>query len=327
MAEESKLPSAMQAKKERLENTAVPPQDVPATDASATDASAQVEQSADTGGDRVTLSKEEFNALQAKAERVKAAEGRLQAVMGDVEAMQHRLTELEEAAKSSGKGAVSGPSSAAPTPSEFVERPLSEQQREDFEAETVAMVEQVAGNVFAKNIATIVARLDKLENSISSTSEQVQTAVVDNFTAGVRAEVAKLVSPEDTAMFDTIVRNQHWTEFLDSEANDLGDTFADILRRAIDGKKTTAAVNVFSKFHDKYLKQTAPKPDGYAGAVPSGNSVPSTNESSGKEVLNFSERQAAHKRYLNGEINYEEFNKIKEKFDIADREGRVNYEK
>lgn len=323
MAEESKLPSAMQAKKEQLEQSdTAPPQDVPDTNTPA-----QVEQSTGTGGDRVTLSREEFNALQAKAERVKAAEGRLQAVTGDVEAMQHRLTELEEAAKSSGKGAVSGPSGAAPAPSEFVERPLTDQQKEDFEAETVAMVEQVAGNVFAKNIATVLVRLGKLEEAISSTTEKVQTAVVDNFTAGVRAEVAKLVSPEDTAMFDTIVRNQHWAEFLDSEANDLGDTYADILRRAIDGKKTTAAVNVFSKFHDKYLKQTAPKPDGYAGVVPSGNSVPSTTESSGKEVLNFSERQSAHKKYLNGEINYDEFSKIKEKFDIADREGRVNYEK
>lgn len=319
MAEESKLPSSMLAKKDALTSEQPPaPAPAPAPTPVSNDTQTGVE------NERVSLSKAEFNDLQAKADKVKAAEARLQMVQGDMQALEKRLTEVEKVGQSNGQGADSG---APSEPALYKETPLSAQQQEDFEADTLLVIDQVANNVFAKNIAAVLARVASLEAAINTTVERVQTSEVGSFTTTVRTEVAKLSTPEDTRLFDKIVNDTHWVDFLQAEANDLGDTYETVLRRAIDGHKLTAATNVFKAFHEKYLKETAPKPDGYAGAVPSGNSVPSTRESSGEEVLNYSERQSAHKRYLAGDIEYAEFEKIKKKFEEADREGRVNYEK
>ena len=313
----SNLPSSMQQRKAEL-NAGVdtPPADAPA----------EVDTPpGNDEGDRVTISRAEFNELQAKADRVKAAEGKVQAVQDDLSAVQTRLTELENGSKGSGKPAdrPASPASGSVLKVETTEVPLTQKEQDDFEEDTIALMTKIAGNVFTARIKEI---LPQLETALSEVSTSASNAVKDvgavrarGFTDKVKEDVAKFSD------FDTIVNHKHWAEFTQAEEEASGMTYGELIQKHLNAEDLKRMVGVFKTFHDKYEKDNG-KPDGYQGVDTTDTPAPSTKGSGGNVKLKFSERQAAHKKYINKEISYEDYQKVKQKFDEADAKGLVDYD-
>lgn len=325
MAEVSKLPAAAQAMRERLEAG----EQTPTGKINSGDPPANNEALNTDNTTRVTLSKEEFNALQADRDRVLAAERRAEAVKADLDALRSRLTELEDAAKGSGKAAPVAAQAAPPVEWDGTQIPLSEHEKKEFEEDTIALMEKIATNVFRREASKLVdmvnnvsTKIAEVETVATSAAGSVSRVTHNTFTDKVRAEVAKL---GDGVAFEQITQHQHWQAFLQAEDEDTGDNYADILTRNIERQKLGPVVAVFKKFYNKYIK-TKSNTDGYQGALPSGATEVDTGAGSDKpKTLKYSDRQALHKRYLNREIKFDEYEVEKAKFDLADREGRLDY--
>lgn len=322
MSEVSRLPSSMLARKEQLQTESTPPNTDTATSTAAT---ASVETvTPPVNADKVTITREEFNDLQAKADRVKAAEGRQQAMRDDLEALQNRLTELESASKGNREP---DEAPAAPGASLAVETPVVEltaKEKEDFEQDTIDLMTKIANNVFSDRVKELLpqlnAKLAQVETVATSATQTVGKISTKNFTDRVREKVAEF------SKFDDVVQHKHWPEFLESEEAVSGLTYGSLVKENIAKERVDKMVNIFKIFFDKYMKEDV-KPVGYEGLAPeSALSSNATDTGAKVETLKYSERKAAHEKYIRKEISFEEFTKIKEKFDIADREGRVDYE-
>lgn len=324
MSEVSRLPSSMQARKEQLQTEVATPNPDTAAATTATATSIAETVTPPANADKVTITREEFNDLQAKADRVKAAEGRQQAMRDDLEALQHRLTELESASKGNREP---DDAPAAPGASLAVETPVVEltaKEKEDFEQDTIDLMTKIANNVFSDRIKELIpqlnAKLAQVETVATSATQTVGKISTKNFTDRVREKVAEFSS------FDDVVQHKHWPEFLESEEAVSGLTYGSLVKENIAKERVDKMVNIFKIFFDKYMKETA-KPAGYEGLAPESTLGSNATDTGAKvEVLKYSERKAAHEKYIRKEISFEEFTKIKEKFDIADREGRVDYE-
>lgn len=317
---DSKLPGAMQDKKEALQSqeTTQEEQSTPA------DQAAPSEESPAAGSetDRVTLSRKEFNELQAAADKVKAAEGRAQSLRDDVEGLQARLTELEKAPKDSPMAGAAAPAEAPPAiqfdPSQTE---LTKEEEEEFEQDTIALIHKIARNVARQEIANLIPKLDaklsEVESAAKSAVSTVGKVSTNNFTGLVRNEIAKYSD------FDTLVNHPHWQDFLQAEDAISGKQYARILTDNIQNENLKGVLLIFRMFYDKYVDTGASRPNGYSGAEPT--QVTNVPESNNKGTLKISDRREAHKKFINKEIDVEKYEQIKKAFDIADREGRVDY--
>lgn len=320
---DSKLPSAMLGKKEELERQESGTQEPQTTPPAKDDPPADPPHNKNEA-DRVTISREEFNELQAKADRVKRAEGQAQSLRDDVEALQARLTDLESAPKGRGMGDAPAPADAPPAAIQFdpAPVPLTEKEKEDFESDTVELITKIARNIARQEIASVLpsieAKLGEIDKAAKNAVTTVGKVSTNSFTGLVRNEVAKFSN------FDEIVNHQHWQSFLQG-VNDLaGEDYATILTNNIRRENLQGVVKIFRMFFDKYMG-TPSRPEGYAGAEPSAaTALPDSNNK--REILRISERREAHKKFISKQINLEEYEAIKQKFDIADREGRVDYD-
>ena len=313
----SNLPSSMQAKRAELEaGKDTPPAAVdtpPANDPPKDD------------GDRVTISKAEFNELQAKADRVKAAEAKAQAVKDDLEAFQTRLTELENASKGNPKPAdrPAAPASNSGLKVEDTEVALTQKEIDDFDEDMIVLVNKIANNVFTKRIKAILPQLEaalgEVHTNVEKASQDVIAVRARGFTDKVKEGVAEFSD------FDTIVNHKHWPEFVQAEEEASGLTYGELVQKHLNAEDLKRMVGVFKTFFDKYMKGNE-KPDGYQGVDTTDTTAPSTRGSGEGQRLKFSERQAAHRKYINKEISFEEYQQIKDKFDKADAAGLVDYD-
>lgn len=316
----SALPAAMQAKRAELQNSN------PTTLPEATPAAAPAPAlpTATPTETKVTISKEEFNDLQAAAGKARAAEGRAEALAMDVEALTRRLTELEEASKGITKPTAKAPSAPSvgtwePTPVQFTDK-----DTEDY-GESKPFVVKVVQEVLNGEIPKLIARIEALEEQIQGVrgiaegaSKTASTVKAKSFTDQVRDRVKN---------FDECTNHKHWHDFLEATDPDTGDTWAELVQKNFSRENVVGMVRVFTKFKEQYKVGVDTPPSGYEGALPGSGGGPEDDIETGPKVLPFSKRREAHKKFLNKEISYEEYEKIKNEYDAADREGRVDYNK
>lgn len=279
-------------------------------------------------GDRVNISREEFNELQAAKDRCNAAEGKSEAMKDDLEALQMRLTELEQAANGRGEGSPPVPAAAPPSAfqADLSEVEITEKEKADFEEDTIALINKIANNVFSHRSKKLVdelnnvrARLGEISDTATNAVKSSERVVRDAFTQKVVDKVAAFSN------FDLIVKHKHWQDFVQSTNEESGDTYAALISRNVQAQRLEPMVRIFQKFYDKYVKSEGLEGGEYAGAIPTGNNDVDLG-GGGKEILTLSSRKALHKKYINKEITFEEFQIEKKKFEIADSEGRLDYE-
>lgn len=332
------LPSSMEARREQLKNESQAPAATPSsavpqnsneppTPPNNEPPSNEPPQLPNNEDGRVTITRKEFNELQGAKDRLTAAERRAEAQKDDLEAMQRRLTELEEASKAGGKPpAAPAPGQPASLTVDATQIPLTEKEKEDFEEDTIALMDKVATNVFRRMmpdiISSIESRLGEIESTARNAVKTVGQTTTNAFTERVRAKVAEFSD------FDTIVTHPQWQDFVVSYNDLTGEQYGQIIQKHVTEQKPTGVTSIaaiFRTFYDKYIKDV-PSNDGYRGAIPSGVGTVDTNSGTpAVKMLKYSDRKKLHDDYIAKRIKYEDYQTKKEEFDLADREGRLDY--
>lgn len=323
----SALPASMQARRTALEAQAstehnAAPAPAPAPAATPAPAPAPAEPSTTvTTETKVTISRDEFNELQASAGKARAAEGRAETLAMDLEALTRRLTELEDGSKSISKP----PKTAAPgetwepTPVSYTDK-----DNEDY-GESKSFVEKVAREVLNGELPKFVSRLEALEEAIGGVKTIAEGA--SKTATSVRAKTYTDQVREKVPEFELCTGHKHWRDFTESTDPDTGFTYAELVQNNFNRENVSGMVRVFNKFKEKYGVGKAPAATGYEGSIPNGSSTVDEEVDTGPKMLPFSRRKEAHKQYINQQISYEDYEKVKAEYEAADREGRVDYNK
>lgn len=308
------LPSVMQSRRAQLAELEAPPAvvETPVTPPN-------------NDGEKVTISRDEFNELQASAGKARAAEGRAEALAMDVETLKTRLTDLETGAKGNGKGNADAP----PVTQEWepLDSTFTDKEQEDY-GESKGFVVKAVNERLNEVIPKLLARINKLEAALGDVKVVAEGA--SKTATGVRAQtyndrVREALSKEGVD-FDECVNHKHWQDFAMSVDPDSGYQYVEMIRNNVQKENVQPMVKLFLKFKEQYGVGGKKAPSGYEGAAPKGTSTV-TSVDDGPEMLPFSERKEAHRKYINHELSYEEYEKIREKFEKADKENRVDYNK
>lgn len=314
----SALPASMQARRAALESQGQDPAPAPAPAPAAAPAPAPSE----PVEAKVTISREEFNDLQAAAGKARAAEGRTESLQMDVEALTRRLTELEDGSKGSPKPAAKP--AAAVDSWEPAQVQYTDDETKDY-GESKSFVEKVVQEVLNKNFPKLVARIDAIEEALGGVKSLAEGA--SKTVSSVRAKTYTDQVRDKVPEFDECTGHKNWRDFTEATDPDTGDTWAELIQRNFAKENVAGMVRVFNKFKEKYGVGKAPIASGYEGAIPGGGSGSDEEIDTSPKMLPFSKRKDAHKQYINKEISYEDYEKIKSEYDAADREGRVDYQK
>lgn len=322
----SALPAAMQARRAALQGQeggssepapASTPVAAPAPAAPAAPAPAPTPTDA-----KVTISREEFNELQASAGKARSAEGRAETLAMDVEALTRRLTELEDGSKAIPKPAAK-PAAAAeswePTAVQY-----TEDETKDY-GESKGFVAKVAQEVLNDALAKFATRIEAIEEALGGVKTIAEGA--SKTASNIRAKTYTDQVRDKVPEFDECTGHKHWRDFTGSTDDDTGFTYAELIQNNFSKENVPGMVRVFNKFKEKYKVGKAAPPSGYEGALPGSGSGSDEEVDTGPKMLPFSKRKEAHKQYINKEISYEDYEKVKSEYDIADREGRVDYNK
>lgn len=307
------LPSSAQAQRDALEGAAKPKEGEEAAkqeDTKATDIKPETGQ--EEG--RVSITRDEYTELRAAADRSRAAEGRAEALRDDLDVLKQRLTELEGAAKGSSQG-------EADTSNQWdFQKPTYDEEEEKDYGESKPFVKKVVQEVLAEVLPGILASINKeitaAKEAANTANESAGATKVSAFTSRVKEKV-----PE----FDNCVNHKNWADFLQAVDDTSGYTYADLIRRNLQQENLKGMINIFNEFKNRYRIEGADT-SGYEGALPSGTGSTEEPPKDNNGKLKYSERKEAHQKYINKQITYEEYQKVKEKFDKADAEGRVDYE-
>lgn len=272
----------------------------------------------------VTISREEFNALQADAGRVKAAEGKADMAQMEIETLQTRLTALEQAAKGSGqdgKPAPAAPLAAddwAPSNVQFTDQEESDygESRKYIEKVVLAVLDEH----LPKLVATINGKVSKISESLENTARRTEQVEGRDFNDQVKNELKN-----DSIDFDAVVNHQHWKAFTESDDPNTGFTYGNVILGGLQTKNKNVVVRVFRDFAKKYGIGKKQGGTGYEGGIPSGGSkLPETDGA--PEMLPFSKRKEAHVKFRNGELSQSDYQKIADDYSKAEREGRIDYD-
>ena len=324
------LPAAQRAQLERLQaeqniNNGGE-QGQPPASSSEEGTQVDVRNNADDGN--VTMTREEFNDLQAAADRVRAAEGRMENLQMDKEALEARLTALENASKGNGQGGSSSQPSASEadewSPSEVQ---FSDQEHADY-GESESFVEKVALKVFNREFAKIFpsikhikGALSKVEETTNSNARRTQEVEGRDFNDQVKAALT-----EKGVNFDDVVTHQHWRAFCESDDPQTGLQYAQVLGTGIQNRKKPVVTRVMMDFATKYgLAKRSNSGTGYEGGAPGGGSrLPERNDE-GENILPFSKRKEAHKKWIDKQITDAEYQRIADEYSKAEKENRIDY--
>lgn len=283
-------------------------------------------QPVDSTDEKVTISRDEFNDLQAAAGKARAAEGRAESLTMDLEALKSRLTDLEAVAKGSGKGAAV----VEPVPTQEWE-PLdvgyTEQEQTDY-GESKGFVVKAINERLNEVIPKLLIRIGKIEAALGDVKNVAEGA--SKTATGVRAQSyndkVREALQKEGVNFDACVGHKHWLDFAQSVNEDTGYTYAELIKNNIQRESVQPMIKLFLKFVEQYAINKAKQPSGYEGAAPVGTSKVDDG-GDGPKMIPFSERKEAHKKFINKEISFEEYEKIQKKFELAAKENRVDYDK
>lgn len=279
------------------------------------------------GAESVTITRDEFNDLQAASGRVKAAEGRAEGLQMDVEALQTRLTALENASKGSSKGGSETPPSAddeddwQPTAVTF-----TDQENTDY-GESRTFIEKIVVEVLNRELPKVLSKIKSLKGvvgevrgAVESTVRRTEQVEGRDFNDQVRAKLK-----ESKVDFDAVTNHQHWHAFAQSEDPQTGYAYQDVLMGGVKARKVAVVARVMQDFAKKYGLVPREGGTGYEGGSSGGGSrLPESND--GPQNLPFSKRKEAHKKFINGEMTQSDYQRICDDYSKAEREGRIDYD-
>lgn len=284
-----------------------PAQPQPQTPEPATPAPTPAPQSADVA------------ALQAELTRLRQSQELLQLELAEARAQP--LTAAPDPSKGSPMGETSAPVAAVLSPLDAVgDVAFTQQEQEDF-GEAEPAITKVARreiqSLIKKPLEEILARLETLERSQTTTSQRVTQVATEGFIGQVKKQV-----PE----FDSLVTHAQWPSFLDGVVPLSGGvTFKEALTKAHNGRKLQEVTDIFGAFKKHIGAENAPDTSGYASvSVNSGVETPATPVAPTK--LKMSERRQAGEDFIKGRITREELDAVVVRFRDAEAKGLIDYD-
>ena len=271
-------------------------------------------------GERVTLSRAEYNEMQAAAGRTQAASAREQLLALELEEAREALTQAQAHSKP-----VSTPSpsaAATPAPSTLTvdtsSTTFSDEENTQF-GESRAYIEKVArleaARIVNELMPSLVAQIDDVKKTASGVASSVHKQRADTFLDSVKLQVPNLAA---------ITKDKHWEAYLDSVEPLSGLSMDRLLSDAVTKTDLARVVKLYRVYEEKYMAPLPTNDTGYAGASPSGGatSVPVPVPDTGK--LKLSDRKKASEDFRKGRITYADLQQVQEKFKAAEAVGNVD---
>lgn len=320
MAEPSALPTVMRtrlAAMEAAEAANNPPAVTPVAQTPASPVVAPVDAPAAVStpatDSTVTISRDEFNDLQANAGKTQAAERRAETERLKSEEMALRLTELEKTSKAVPEPAVSTPALSSETVT------FTPEEENDFKdsKEYIAKVVKHEISKLIPRINDLIAKLDEKVKAVEGTATHavstVQATNERTFLSQIKEKVPNLAK---------IKEHKNWGDFLDETHPLLDATYEQLLAHNIKKGNLDAVVKIYKAFTDKYLTDSTDVTAGYAGGAPSG--AVQTPVTPGAPVkLKQSDRRKASDDYKKGRITWAQLQEIDKKFTEAEKAGLI----
>lgn len=324
------LPSAMQHKMDSLKADAAAANPVVADAATPPLNNPVTVVPADTNpaaaGERITLTREELNALRADAGKTASVQGRLDDATLRMEEMAHRLTELQASNKASATGnaqaapSVSAPASTAPAIDTSAIR-FTDEEDEQY-GETRGYIEKVARLMVAEELNKLLPNIQRdiaeARTEAGKVAGHVTANEQKNFYATIVAAVPNLKE---------LVKHKHWGDFLDEVVPYTGGmTFDAVLARNVESGRADDVIAIYNKFAEKYVDGSGTNNAGYAGAAPGGGATNVPADSNAPTAkLKASDRKKASDDYKKGRIAWDQLEEVNKKFNEADKAGNIDY--
>ena len=323
-APKTALPAAQQARKERIMismadgSGSTQPVEAAAEVEAAAAAAAAAETpeakaaaaAAAAAAEQVTLTRSEFNDLQAARDRGQAEHVAAEAAKLEASEARARLTELESARKETAK-----PSSAFDPG--YAESDLAASDEDEAYEESEAFITKVVRReikaAFAKLDMTVAPKIAQVEKLATETATGVSRHQQNTFVGRVHEAVKDV---------QELVANPHFADFLKSRVPMSTDTFNDAFNEAHAQEDLKTVKDIFDAFRAKYV-QAKSGTAGYNGAAPTAAEIAPVDASKGKRY-SLQERQDKSKAYAKGQISWKELQEYKVKFDEAQADGRVD---
>lgn len=316
----SALPGVMQARMAALEAQAQPPNTpiqttAPTTPAAATPTPAAADPATQA---TVTLSRDEYNTLQANAGKTAAAVARAETERLRAEETAHRLTEFENASKATLTPAIPAPA----LPIDTVEFSADEEKDFGDSKEYISkVVKQQLGPVLA-TVNSLIAELKQQIVAVDTKAGAATTAVAATaqrtFLQQVKTAVPNL---------DAIKVHKNWTDYLDETDDMTGATLEQLLAHNVQKERLDGVVKIYKRFAEKYMQADTTTSAGYNGGNPSGAATVTPNTPATEGRLKQSDRKKASEDYRKGKITYDELQVISKAFDQADKDGLLDFDK
>lgn len=327
----SALPSVMQQRMQTLkdpENTGVTPGSpaAPAGDSTPTDDQNTGAVVAPTDGEvvttnaegeRITLSREEYNTLKANSSRVETLQGREKTSALELEELRHRLTELQNSNKAV-SNAPAEPAAPAPAVIDAASVQFTDDEEEQY-GETREFIEKVVKIQVASILNTLVPELrtaiDEAKKAADGAVGEVNKNNQRSFHERLMAKVPELT---------TLIKHPQWVAFLDESEPVSGFTYEQLISHNVSNQNLDRTAKIYELFADKYVKPL-PTNAGYAGASTGGGAVNDTGDAGKGTKLKYSDREKASKDYRMGRITHEQLQEVAKKFEAAEKAGNVDH--
>lgn len=277
-------------------------------------------------GDRVTIGRDEFNDLQAAANRVQQLVARDELNADRMAELTQRLTELEKGDKPSSNTPAATPSASA-TPAAPVMDTSAIQFSDDENnqyGDSRPYIEKVVDLRLADQLNKLVPGLRQMVEEAKQTATTAVTTVHQQQTRGFLADVKGKVP--DMAQ---LISHKHWGDFL-AETNDFaGATYDQLLAHNVRNQNLTGVVKIYDAFREKYVgasqQQQQQTNAGYAGAAPQGGAAQAPQQQPQVAKLKVSDRKKASEDYRKGKITWDQLQEVNKRFDDAEKAGNVDY--
>lgn len=332
----SALPRAMQHRLAELKAASADPSTPPASDPPSDPATPPVSPPTAVSpptppspveGERVTLTRAEYDALQANAGRSTTAEGRAEMLRLQLEEQAHRLTELENSSKS---GATTAKPPAGSPADSFDNIDISgisftEDENKEY-GESREFIQKVVRLEVAGILKDILPKISTALNETKRTAEGLATNVAKTEANSFRSELVKKVGRP----LEQVFNHKHWEAYLDEVEPLTQYPMSALLTNAVNNKNVEAAANIYTRYVEKYMTGGDPNADAkaaYAGAAPGGGGDGAGNNppAAASAKLKLSDRKKANEDYRKGRITYAQLEEVNKKFLEADKAGNVDY--
>jgi hypothetical protein len=197
---------------------------------------------------------------------------------------------------------------------------LEGEEPENF-GESVPVIEKVSRGQIAKlvnpKLDDLERRLIALESGVTSATRTANTARAESFIDKVKGKVTN---------FDAIINNPKWQAWIKNRLPGSRITYVQSLADANAAGDLEAVSEIFAAFEAANPSAAPTDTSGFSGVdTANAGSTREPAPSGNKVILKMSDRRKLSEDFLKGRIERSVYEAEKEKFTIADREGRVDY--